>query len=92
MTNEEIRNKVYSIIAEHTGKKLDDKDNGINDDAKFIDDLGLDSLDLVELVMAFEEEFGQEIPDKDAEELTTVGKTIEYIQGKQGGSDSAPAA
>jgi acyl carrier protein len=89
MADQDVKKRVYSIIAEHTGKNINDADHGITDDSKFIDDLGLDSLDLVELVMAFEEEFGQEIPDKDAEELTTVGKTIEYIQSKQNGSASA---
>ena len=51
-------------------------------DANFIDDLGADSLDTVELIMAFEEEFGIEIPDEDAENLTTVGKALEYLKSK----------
>ena len=54
--------------------------NEISDDASFIDDLGADSLDTVELVMAFEEEFDIEIPDEDAENLTTVGKAREYLE------------
>lgn len=79
MSDTEVREKVLKIITEQTGKKADE----ISDDAKFIDDLGLDSLDLVELVMAFEEEFGKEIPDEDAEKLTTVGATIRYITGSE---------
>ena len=55
----------------------------VTEDAKFIDDLGADSLDQVELVMAFEEEFGSDIPDEDAEKLTTVGDAIKYIESKQ---------
>ena len=55
--------------------------------AKFIDDLGADSLDTVELVMALEEEFGAEIPDEDAEKLTTVGEAIKYISEKTGKED-----
>ena len=51
-------------------------------EASFIEDLGADSLDTVELVMAFEEEFGAEIPDEDAEKLTTVGAVIKYLQEK----------
>jgi acyl carrier protein len=54
--------------------------NEITGDASFIDDLGADSLDTVELVMAFEEEFDIEIPDEDAEKLTTVGKAKEYLE------------
>ncbi|MBN2029447.1 acyl carrier protein [bacterium] len=56
--------------------------NEITPEASFIDDLGADSLDTVELVMAFEEEFDIEIPDEDAEKLTTVGKAKEYLQKK----------
>lgn len=54
--------------------------NEITKDASFIDDLGADSLDTVELVMAFEEEFDIEIPDEDAEKLTSVGKAMEYLE------------
>jgi acyl carrier protein len=54
----------------------------ITDDAKFIEDLGADSLDQVELIMALEEEFGADIPDEDAEKMTTVGKAVEYITGQ----------
>ncbi len=56
--------------------------NEITDDASFIDDLGADSLDTVELVMAFEEEFDIEIPDEDAEKLTSVGSAKEYLESK----------
>jgi acyl carrier protein len=53
----------------------------VTEDASFIDDLGADSLDTVELVMALEDEFGLDIPDDQAEKLTTVGKAIDYIEG-----------
>lgn len=56
--------------------------NEITEEASFIDDLGADSLDTVELVMAFEEEFDIEIPDEDAEKLTSVGKAMEYLESK----------
>ncbi len=74
----EIAEKVKSIVAEQLGVKTEE----VKDDAKFIDDLGADSLDTVELVMALEEEFGAEIPDEDAEKLTTVGEAIQYIEEK----------
>ena len=74
----EIAEKVKSIVAEQLGVKAEE----VKDDAKFIDDLGADSLDTVELVMALEEEFGSEIPDEDAEKLTTVGEAVKYVEGK----------
>lgn len=74
----EIAEKVKSIVAEQLGVKAEE----VKDDAKFIDDLGADSLDTVELVMALEEEFGAEIPDEDAEKLTTVGDAIKYVEEK----------
>jgi len=74
----EISEKVKSIVAEQLGVKIEE----VKEDAKFIDDLGADSLDTVELVMALEEEFGAEIPDEDAEKLTTVGEAITYISEK----------
>ncbi len=74
----EIADKVKAIVAEQLGVKSED----VKEDAKFIDDLGADSLDTVELVMALEEEFGAEIPDEDAEKLTTVGEAINYIEEK----------
>ncbi len=73
-----VGDKVKSIIAEQLGVKKDE----VTDTAKFIDDLGADSLDTVELVMALEEEFGIEIPDEDAEKMGTVGDAIKYIDGK----------
>lgn len=73
-----IAEKVKSVIAEQLGVKPEE----VTDDAKFVDDLGADSLDTVELVMALEEEYGVEIPDEDAEKLTTVGEAIKYIEDK----------
>jgi len=70
--------KVKSIIVEQLGVKVED----ITPEASFINDLGADSLDTVELVMALEEEFGIEIPDEDAEKITTVGDAIKYIEEK----------
>jgi len=75
-------NKIKSIIAEQLGVKPEEVTEG----AKFIDDLGADSLDTVELVMALEEEFGIEIPDEDAEKMTTVGEAIKYIETKTAAS------
>ena len=75
----EVAEKVKKIIAEHLG--IDDMEK-ITNDAKFIDDLGADSLDTVELVMAFEEEFGSEISDSEAEKILTVGDAIKFIEGK----------
>ena len=72
----EVADKVKKIIAEHLG--IDDMSK-ITDDAKFIDDLGADSLDTVELVMAFEEEFECEIPDDAAEKIQTVKDAIDFI-------------
>jgi len=57
--------------------------NEITNEASFIDDLGADSLDTVELIMAFEEEFDVEIPDEDAEQLTSVGKALEYLEKRK---------
>ena len=73
----EVADKVKKIIAEHLG--IDDMDK-ITDDAKFIDDLGADSLDTVELVMAFEEAFNVEIPDEKAETILTVGDAISHLE------------
>lgn len=75
-----VADKVKSIIAEQLGVKPEEVIPG----ASFIDDLGADSLDTVELVMALEEEFGIEIPDEDAEKMTTVGDAIKYIEEKTG--------
>lgn len=68
--------KVKEVIVEQLGVKESEVVLG----ASFVDDLGADSLDLVELVMALEEEFGVEIPDEDAEQLTTVGEVVDYIK------------
>lgn len=73
-----LEEKVKEIIVEQLGVNAEQ----VKPEASFIEDLGADSLDTVELVMAFEEEFGAEIPDEDAEKLTTVGAVIEYLQGK----------
>ncbi len=73
-----VEDKVKSIIAEQLGVKPEEVTPG----ASFIDDLGADSLDTVELVMAFEEEFGIEIPDEDAEKITSVGDAVKYIEEK----------
>jgi len=74
-----MEDKVKEIIA----KQLDVDLAEVKDDASFVDDLGADSLDTVELVMAFEEEFGVEIPDEDAEKITRVKDAISYIKAKQ---------
>jgi acyl carrier protein len=63
----------------------------VTDDASFVDDLGADSLDTVELVMALEEKFGLEIPDEEAEKITTVGQAIKYIEEKTAGKESEEA-
>lgn len=73
-----VEDKVKAIIVEQLGVKPEE----ITPTASFIDDLGADSLDTVELVMALEEEFSIEIPDEDAEKLTTVGMAIKYIEEK----------
>jgi len=69
--------KVKDVIMD----KLGVEDSKINMEASFVDDLGADSLDTVELIMEFEEEFGIEIPDEDAEKMTIVGAAVEYIDG-----------
>jgi len=74
-----VEEQVRSIIAEQLGLKADE----IKNDASFVDDLGADSLDTVELVMALEEEFETEIPDEEAEKITTVQQAIDYILPRQ---------
>lgn len=74
----EIEAKVKSAVAEQLGKSAEEISKG----ASFLDDLGADSLDLVELVMAFESEFNITIPDEDSSQLTTVQSVIDYIQEK----------
>jgi acyl carrier protein len=76
----ETADRVKKIVVEHLGVESDK----VTEDASFIDDLGADSLDIVELVMAFEEEFGVEIPDDAAEKITTVRDAIEYIDQNKG--------
>lgn len=71
--------KVKEVIID----KLGVEDSAITNEAHFVDDLGADSLDTVELIMEFEEEFGIEIPDEDAEKITTVGTALEYIKKAQ---------
>ena len=73
-----VEEKVKSIIAEQLGVKVEE----IKPESSFVDDLGADSLDTVELVMALEEEFGIEIPDEDAEKMTAVGDALKYIEEK----------
>jgi acyl carrier protein len=76
MRMENIEQKVKEIIADRLGVDPEE----VTPEASFVEDLGADSLDTVELVMALEEEFGIEIPDEDAEKIQTVGDAIEYIQ------------
>ena len=76
MSSEEIFEKVRDIIVEQLGV---DKET-VTTESSFIDDLGADSLDIVELIMALEEEFDTEIPDEDAEKISTVNDVVEYIK------------
>ncbi|HEU0284728.1 MAG TPA: acyl carrier protein [Sphingomicrobium sp.] len=76
----ETADRVKKIVVEHLGVEQEK----VTEDASFIDDLGADSLDIVELVMAFEEEFGVEIPDDAAEKISTVKDAIDYIEQNKG--------
>ena len=76
--SENVKEKIKKIVADHLG--IDEAK--VQDESSFIDDLGADSLDTVELVMAFEEEFGAEISDSQAEKILTVGDAIKFIEGK----------
>lgn len=76
----DIEERVKKIVVEQLGVELEE----VKNDSSFIDDLGADSLDTVELVMALEEEFGAEIPDEEAEKITTVQAAIDYIKAQQG--------
>mgnify|MGYP001627941530 CR=1 FL=1 len=80
MADASIEDKVKNIIVEQLGVN----EEQVTSDAKFIEDLGADSLDTVELVMAFEEEFGIEVPDEEAEKLTSVGDVVKYIEANAG--------
>ncbi len=75
-----VEERVKGIISEQLGVKKEE----IKPESSFIDDLGADSLDTVEVVMALEEEFGVEIPDEDAEKITLVGEAVKYIEDKIG--------
>ena len=74
----DVSSKVKKMVSDHLG--IDE--NKVTDEANFIDDLGADSLDTVELVMAFEEEFGSEISDSEAEKILTVGDAVKFIESK----------
>ena len=76
--SKDITDKVKKIVADHLGIEVDK----VTEESSFIDDLGADSLDTVELVMAFEEEFGSEISDSEAEKILTVGDAIKFISSK----------
>ena len=74
----DVASKVKKMVIDHLGVE----ESKVTDEASFIDDLGADSLDTVELVMAFEEEFGSEISDSEAEKILTVGDAIKFIESK----------
>ena len=76
--SKDVSAKVKKIVADHLGVE----ESKVTDEASFIDDLGADSLDTVELVMAFEEEFGSEISDSEADKILTVGDAIKFIENK----------
>jgi len=75
-----VFDRVKGIVVEQLGVA----EEGVTAEASFVDDLGADSLDVVELVMALEEEFGVEIPDEDAEKIVTVGEAVKYIESHAG--------
>ena len=76
--SQDVSSKVKKIVVDHLGVD----ESKVTDESSFIDDLGADSLDTVELVMAFEEEFGSEISDSEAEKNLTVGDAIKFIESK----------
>lgn len=79
MENDEIFERIKRIIVE----QLNVSEDSVTKESSFIDDLGADSLDVVELIMALEEEFDMEIPDADAEKIVTVNNVVEYIRDRQ---------
>ena len=79
MSNDDILKQIKEIVVD----KLDVNADKITEDAKFIEDLGADSLDTVELIMQFEEEFGLEIPDEEAEKILSVKDALEYISSNK---------
>jgi acyl carrier protein len=83
MQTEEIMGKLKELVID----RLNVEEDQIKPDASFIEDLGADSLDIVELIMGIEEEFDVEIPDEDAEKLTNVGEALAYVKGKLGVED-----
>jgi acyl carrier protein len=78
MKKEEIMSKVKAVVAE----KLNVGEDQVTEEAKFVEDLGADSLDQVELIMALEDEFELKIPEEEAEKLTTVGSAVDYVLKK----------
>lgn len=78
MAGEQVERKVREIVAEQLGISVEE----ISRESTFVDDLGADSLDIVELIMALEEEFSLEIPDEDAEKMRTVGDVADYLESK----------
>jgi len=85
MATKAVEERVKEIICEQLGVE----ENEVTPAAKFIEDLGADSLDTVELVMAFEEEFDLEIPDEEAEKITNVGDAIQYIKDNKDNKDNS---
>jgi len=79
----DTREKVKKVIVDQLSVNPEE----LTDDASFIEDLGADSLDIVELVMEFEEQFGIDIPDEDAEKISTVGEAVKYIEEKSDGGE-----
>lgn len=83
MQSEEVLAKLKELVID----RLNVEEDQIKEDASFVEDLGADSLDIVELIMGIEEEFDVEIPDEDAEKLTNVGEALAYVKSKLGVED-----